>query len=301
MPRVSVGVPVYNGARFLDAALESLLAQTYTDFDVLILDNASEDTTPDIAEAFAARDDRVTYRRNPENIGMSRNFNKAFTDTDGEYMMWAAADDMWEPTFIAKCVAALDERPDASLSYTLVAMIGADGERLPYDADAGEYVLPNGRHAYGPDPLEIAESPRPEERFASAIGELYWCFAAQGVFRRTALDQTKLHRGYVGDDKMLLADLALVGPFVRVDEELFLRRLHDWSSFSMDDQDQRRYLTARREIVPYQFKLLADYLRLANKSCLDVRQRLVTNWAVLSMLTRREHWRNFAETLRGGV
>jgi glycosyltransferase involved in cell wall biosynthesis len=99
-PRVSIGLPVYNGERFLAQAIESVLAQTFSDFELVICDNASTDGTRDIAEAYAARDERIFYHPGLQNQGAARNYNRAFSLSHGEYFKWLAADDMIEPRYL---------------------------------------------------------------------------------------------------------------------------------------------------------------------------------------------------------
>src|SRR5690349_16638091 len=89
-PRVSVGVPVRNGERFLVETLESLLAQTYTDFELIISDNASTDNTEAICREYAARDPRVRYYRSPQDVGLANNYNSLFARSEGDYFKWAA-------------------------------------------------------------------------------------------------------------------------------------------------------------------------------------------------------------------
>src|SRR4051794_25259685 len=117
MPKVSIGLPVYNGEAFLAEAVESLLAQTFTDFEILLVDNASTDRTQEICRAFAARDPRVKYHRNETNIGGGPNWNRAYdlTPSDSTYFKWAAHDDRHAPDFLARCVEALDRDPGLAL------------------------------------------------------------------------------------------------------------------------------------------------------------------------------------------
>src|SRR5215212_10104103 len=107
-PRVTVGIPVYNGAKYLGQAIESVLAQTFADFELIICDNASTDATAAIALDYAARDPRVRYARNRENLGVGRNFNRLIELGMGQYFKWLAADDVIAPEFLERCVEALD-------------------------------------------------------------------------------------------------------------------------------------------------------------------------------------------------
>jgi len=100
VPQVSIGMPVYNDERFIRDALDSLLGQTFTDFELIVSDNASTDRTPEICQEYVAKDRRIRYIRQLQNKGQSGNFNLLFQEARGEYFMWAASDDRWDKRFI---------------------------------------------------------------------------------------------------------------------------------------------------------------------------------------------------------
>src|SRR5207244_10480282 len=108
MPRVSIGVPVYNGERYIAETLDSLLAQTFEDFELIISDNASHDRTEGICRAYAAKDSRIRYVRNSTNLGAARNYRLAVELSSGEYFRWANCDDLFAPTSLSRCVEVLD-------------------------------------------------------------------------------------------------------------------------------------------------------------------------------------------------
>jgi glycosyltransferase involved in cell wall biosynthesis len=131
MPRVSIGLPVYNGEDYVGASVESLLAQTFTDFELVIVDNASTDRTSEICRSFASRDRRVRYHRNERNIGGGLNMNLAFELANGApFYKWAAHDDIHAPTFLERCMDALDRDPTAVLAFTKVELIDSEGKTL---------------------------------------------------------------------------------------------------------------------------------------------------------------------------
>src|SRR5215510_12797807 len=111
-PRISIGLPVYNGEKFLREALDSLLTQTFEDFELILSDNASTDETPAICRVYAAADKRVRYVRNAANIGVYRNFNRVFQLASGKYFKWAAADDVCQRDLLAKCLRVLETDSD---------------------------------------------------------------------------------------------------------------------------------------------------------------------------------------------
>lgn len=118
MPNVTIGLPVYNGAAFIAIAIDSLLAQTYGDFELIISDNASEDATGEICERYARSDPRIRYVRQPENRGAYSNFGAVRAHARTDYFMWAAADDYWAPTFLERCVGVFDRDPGVGLVFT---------------------------------------------------------------------------------------------------------------------------------------------------------------------------------------
>lgn len=206
-PQVSIGLPVFNGSRYLAGALDSLLGQTFQDFELIISDNASTDATADICLAYASRDDRIRYLRQDHNIGAGPNHDFCARRATGEYFRWASHDDLLEPRYLERCVAMLDADPDAVLCHSQTRIIGDRGETLAV-------------HLAGLD------APRPSDRFAAIILKPHWCVEMYGVIRTGALLRTHLLSGYFGGDKTMLAELALLGRFLHVPEPLFLNRDH---------------------------------------------------------------------------
>jgi glycosyltransferase involved in cell wall biosynthesis len=211
--KVSIGLPVFNGENYLEQALDSLLAQTYSDFEIVICDNASTDSTPDICQAYAARDRRIRYHRNEIGIGVDRNFNRVFELATGEYFKWAAHDDICEPSFIERCVEVLDRDPSVTLCYPRTRVIDQDGNPISDDTTVVD-----------------AASSKPHVRFYHMIHIDHWCFQIYGLIRSSALKQTLLHESYSGSDRVLLAELSLHGRLQEIPEYLFLRRDHPLTS-----------------------------------------------------------------------
>jgi glycosyltransferase involved in cell wall biosynthesis len=126
-PRVTIGIPVYNGERHLRRALESLLAQDYRALEIMVSDNASTDATRSIAEEFARRDPRVRLDVNERNIGAVSNFRKLVSKAETPYFMWAAYDDVWFPTFVSRMVDELDRHPGAGVAFCAVDLVDDEG------------------------------------------------------------------------------------------------------------------------------------------------------------------------------
>jgi glycosyltransferase involved in cell wall biosynthesis len=123
-PIVGIGLPVFNGESFLRRALNSLLAQSFVNFELVISDNASTDKTREICEEYAGLDARIRYIRQASNLGGLENFNFVLRETNGQYFMWAAVDDQWDPEFIQTLLAALEKdrtAVGAFCPYQLVA------------------------------------------------------------------------------------------------------------------------------------------------------------------------------------
>lgn len=205
-PLVSIGLPIYNEEIFLSQVLESLLSQDYDNFEIVICNNASTDSTPEICKEWMIRDSRIRYHQNEENIGAADNFSLAFKLSRGEYFMWASGHDLWEPGFISNCLAPLLDDADTSLCYPQLQWIDYEGGRL-----AIEELKADTRG------LGISR------RFLQAI----WRQPQNAIFglmRKSSLEMTRLVRKTVGPDQVLLVELAIIGAFVQVDQPLFLRR-----------------------------------------------------------------------------
>jgi len=127
-PLVSIGLPVYNGENFIREAIESILAQTFGDFELIIADNASPDNTEYICRSYAAADPRVHYYRNKENLGGAYNHNKVFSLAQGKYFKWAAHDDKIAPQYLQQCVDVLEKYPSVVLAYPATMVINAQGK-----------------------------------------------------------------------------------------------------------------------------------------------------------------------------
>lgn len=127
-PQVSIGMPVCNGEPFIREALDSLLAQTFTDFELIISDNASTDGTGVICQEYAAKDARIRYVRQSVNLGATGNFRYVLDEANGEYFMWAAADDVLGPEFIHELLRVLLCNPHVVCAMSDVENINANGD-----------------------------------------------------------------------------------------------------------------------------------------------------------------------------
>lgn len=222
-PRVSVGMPVYNGERHIRETIEFLLRQTYTDFELIVSDNASTDGTQGICEKYMAMDSRIRYHRNKENIGAQANYNAVFLRARGAYFKWASSNDICDPRFLEACVRQLDARSDAVLAYPRTRLLFGDaGATEEYQ----ERVHVN--------------QVRPCERFRDFLENNDLNNMMNGLIRSDVLRRTALMRTYRGADIVLMAELALYGKFVLIPEVLFFRRI---------DPSTKTSLRSRQEII----------------------------------------------------
>jgi glycosyltransferase involved in cell wall biosynthesis len=209
-PRVTIGLPVYQGERFLEETLDAIASQTIRDYELVICDNASTDRTREISEARAARDPRIRYVRNPANIGGDRNWNRCFELARGEYFIGVGYDDLLHPEYLERTVAKLEEDPAAVFCHTRAHRIDEAG-RVTSD--------------YAPQ--TFSTSPRPSERFYDAIRPVTGVVLCLGLIRSSALRKTPLLRPHPFSDSFLQAEMALRGRFLEVPEFLFSRRFHE--------------------------------------------------------------------------
>jgi glycosyltransferase involved in cell wall biosynthesis len=208
VPLLSIGMPVYNGERTMRSALESLLAQTLTDFELILSDNASSDGSWDVIQEFAARDPRVRAFRQPRNIGANANYTALFRAARGKYFKWASSNDWCAPEFLQCCVEQLEADPGAVLV--------APRTRL-FESDPAVFQDYLGDIA--------CTQPDPVDRFKHVGERLALNNVVNGVARADALRQTHLVEHYPSADVVLVAHLALLGRIVLLPQPLFYRRM----------------------------------------------------------------------------
>lgn len=261
IPRVSLGLPVRDGEAFLAEAIESVLSQTFEDFELVVMDNASGDATPEICRRYAAADRRVVVRRNPRDLGASRNFNLAFQLSRAPLFRWIAADDVLEPTCIERCVEVLDADPAVVLSHTDVKIIDEDG----------------GIKLHYRYPDRYADGASPSGRFLDVMRLDRWCAELFGLARADVLRQTRLMDRYVASDRILRAELALRGRFRVVPEPLFLNRDHPGRSVRALPAHHLRGAwfdpsLAGRRLLPH-WRILAEYVRCVRRAPIPPAER----------------------------
>ncbi len=203
---------MYNGDTYLAESIESILCQTYENFELIISDNASMDSTPDICRHYAQQDSRVRYVRQPYNIGSAANHNFVIEQARGALIKTASHDDLYAPDLLRRCVNALDEHPQVVLAHSWSAVIDSFG----VVTRVVDYPV-------------TTDAPRAPDRFRSMLLD-GWGDDEGGIVRADVLRRTPLHRSYHFADRTFTAELALHGPFHMVPDWLYFRREHPGQS-----------------------------------------------------------------------
>ena len=205
--RVSIGMPVFNAEKYLRQALNSLLSQSFGDFELIISNNGSIDCTEEICKEYSLKDSRIKYYNQEENMGASWNFNYVFNLASGDYFMWAAHDDLWHPDYLKTCVNILDTKPKAVLCYTSTKEINEFGQTF------------NINFSIKPD----LYSPSVYKRLSAS-----WRYPPQilvfGLIRREILKKTHLIGDFSASDQVLVSELALAGQMLGIKDYLFYYR-----------------------------------------------------------------------------
>lgn len=278
-PRVTQALPVYNGAEFLEVALESLLEQSYDDFELLIGDNASNDDTELICREFAARDPRVRYLRSEENRGIAWNWNRLVDAASGRYFRWAAHDDLIAPEYLARTTATLEAAScDVVLCYPRTIDIDGAGNEI-------------GIHHDNLDLREVT----PHQRLARLLRDMRFCNPLFGLIRIDVLRSTRLHRPYGLADRVLLAELSLRGQFWELPEPLFYRRVFPGRSMERytDPRDLDRLCDPTRRSLGLAYtRLLGAHLTAIARAPMPVQEK------IRSYRTLFENWRHYRASTR---
>lgn len=245
IPRLSIGLAVYNGEDYLAESIEALLGQTYENFELIISDNASADGTADICRGYAERDSRIRYFRQPRNIGGAPNHNFTINQARGELFKTASHDDLYGRDLLKLCIDALDERPEVVLAHSWSAAIDESGT-VTHIVD---YPVNTG-------------APQAAERFRSMLFD-GWGDDEGGVIRMNVLRKTPLHQSHHFADRTFTTEIGLYGPFYMVPDYLYFRRYHSGQAGARADirvrcsnMDPRRKNRLRHPVA----RLYAEYI-----------------------------------------
>lgn len=288
-PRVSIGLLVYNGERYLAETIESILGQTYKDFELIISDNCSTDGSREICRHYAGQDSRVRFFPSEVNRGAAWNFCRVFNLARAPYFRWAPSDDVFAPESVAVCVEVLDAHSDAVLCYPKTVLIdGAGAVIMPYD-----------------DNLDL-RSDSPVVRFHMASCQIGLVNVMYGLMRTEQVRQTQLIRHYPGADIIFLIELSLYGKFLEINRPLFFRRMHEQASSSMKSASQlQAYLDPSRkgQSFAHQWKPLLDQVMAVLRGPLSLVERvqLLYFLARRAISRRDEYLRELVEMVRAAL
>ena len=274
-PLVSLGLPVYNGQRFLTQLLDSVLLQTHENFELIISDNASTDDTVEICEEYAKRDARIAGRRSTTNRGSAWNHGRVHDLATGAYFKWLGADDVMDPRFLTMTLAALLSDPDVVNAYPRTIVID----------DSGTELLRSGV-------AQPIDSPDIALRFGTLIqSQPPTMCTFYGLFRKSLMDRARPMGAFIAADRCMLAELSLYGRYVRVEEFLMYRRIHAAHRTRTHSEEQQLYVPGSRALQLRDFGVLRESLISVARAPIGLRTkvRLLRTIAAWSA-AEREHF-----------
>ncbi|NND71962.1 MAG: glycosyltransferase family 2 protein [Rhodothermales bacterium] len=290
-PRVTIGLPVYNGEAFVGRAIDSILGQSFGELELIITDNCSTDATESICRSYESTDPRVRYIRNSENIGVIANFNKVFEIATGEYFKWAASDDICHPEMIQHLVGALDDNPTAVMAVPQARIFENHPENVYAGVEEGKSAIVNQNSVVDYDMRLFSVNPM--DRFRAVLQTDHPGTVIYSLIRSSALRETGLHQ-VEGSDRLLLSELALKGEYVLVDRQLFFRRIHDMNI----DRSRREYVAMvhgedHPGLLTPPWRWPFNYIRTILKSRLSVPTKLQASAMVVAHSFRPRFIRKF--------
>jgi glycosyltransferase involved in cell wall biosynthesis len=280
-PLVSIGMCVYNEERFISQALDSLLSQTFRDFEIIIVDNASQDATERICQDYISRDNRIRYLRNAANIGGAKSGKLALTKSSGRYFMWAGGHDLWHPSYISECLNVLESDPQVVLCYAQVTVIDANG-----------------------DPQELIEDAidtRSLDAFNRCRATMWGlsripiCDPINGLIKSDSLRRTEPARNVWGPDNLILIELSLDGAIAQIRKPLYYRRtvrnpakdVALWTERYLERINPQN--REKRVLLTYS-RMCYEYFRIIRRSGFSVPQKLMLFLDALASICHR-WWR----------
>jgi glycosyltransferase involved in cell wall biosynthesis len=266
-PLVSIGMPVYNGEKYLRGAIESLLSQSYTNLELIISDDASTDHTPDICKEYASKDNRVRYYREDKNRGITWNFSRVLELSKGKYFMWAAQDDLREKDFIEKCLLVLEGDPEISLCASRVIYISPDG------SEAGRKEIALSTKGMG-----VAQRIKSFLKGRGNDPVFY------GLIRRSALEGMSLEN-LMGQDYLFVFRLLLKGHIETVPFYLFKKRTGGGSR-SITQMARTYGVTSKNILKWHRAFLFKSFLALIRKEKIPFNAKFRLHAALFRLYVR---------------
>jgi glycosyltransferase involved in cell wall biosynthesis len=265
-PLISIGLPVFNGEDYIRQALDSLLAQSYVDFEVNISDNASTDRTEEVCGLYSAKDKRVRYHRNPQNLGILPNWRRVLELASGDYFMWAAHDDHWSENYLQTLLQCLLANPKAILAAGKTVYVDeSGGTRSDMDPDFAPSRSTDGNIGVVRQLL-----------LQHAHNWLHGLYPANAV---VGLSNTFFAEDAWGSDMLFLLELCLSRQVVGSDEAVIYKRVRPVGS-----NHPRAPNKTPKELVKWQCWFAQALMRVILRSPLSTRERVEVTKIYLAYL-----------------
>lgn len=231
LPHLSIGLPVYNGAEYLAESIAALLGQSYQDFELIISDNASTDSTADICNDYLKQDSRIRYFRQPRNIGLAPNHNFVLAKARGELFKLASHDDLYDRELLRVCMAALHEHPDVVLAHSWTAAIDEAGnitQALKYPLATDSPLAPERFRSILMGSSGLFEEDSGDGRRLVSMDNVGIIRADDqyGVIRTAVMRRIAPLGSYHRADRVVVPELSLYGRFHQTPAWLYFRRDH---------------------------------------------------------------------------
>ena len=238
LPEVSIGFPVYNGELFLKKALDALLNQTFSNFELIISDNNSTDSTTRICQEYAKNDDRIRYIKQEQNIGAYPNFYFVLTQAKGKYFMWAAADDFWEPDFILKNLKILSSNSNVVCSISkLDTFTLADDlihkekiKTVQYPSIVKNFVNKRRQKMIKVTFPVYGKFEKKIRKFLMNTGSNSRFY---GLYRTSQIKECFIKKPFIASENAIFLNLLRLGDLYEIDEVLFHRFESGWSTYGI--------------------------------------------------------------------
>lgn len=285
-PRVSIGMPIYNGALTIAETLESLLAQTFTDFEIIVSDNASTDNGVEIVKTFQQRDARIRLIQQPVNLGANGNFSAVVDAAKGDYFKWSTCSDLCSSGFLQACVELLDRHPEVVVAAPQTQLFTSNSQNVTH---------------YTQD-IELRDA-RPAARFQRLLETLKLNNAMNGLIRTKALRyQRPVIDHYLKADIVMVSCLALQGQFRIAPEAVFLRRMDPSTSTSLmspeDDIKHHYPVMSSRALFPT-WRLYRGWWRAVQQVPVPADDKRLAHRYILKMCNWER--KEFLHDLAGGL
>jgi glycosyltransferase involved in cell wall biosynthesis len=300
LPKISVGIPVYNGEKYLKVALHSLIKQSFQDFEIIISDNASTDKTEEICRSFQSQDQRIIYHRQPVNIGAANNYKKVFQLAKGKFFKWMAHDDLCSLNYLEECVKVLENDSDIVMSFPKFVLIDENENPFPLV----------GKNTYATSDNRIITtniernfmSVHPSERYWEVLYQTTECYEFFGLARRDIIERTSQHDAYYGSDKVLLCELAVMGKIREVPDAIGYFRIHDEQSQSLKSSKERaEWISPDLNYGAFvsRLKCLQGYYRSIFAYSISWSERIKCLWILIAWSINLNNWQSILnEVLR---